>query len=160
MIKVLFICHGNICRSPMAEAVFRHMLEQRGLAGQFQVDSAAVSSEEIGAPVDPAANAELEKHGVPRSGHRARQLSREDYDRFDYILGMDMDNYYRMKRLFGSDPQKKVGLLMAYTPRPREIEDPWYTGKFAQAYTEIAEGCQAFLAELLRDGARAQGDEK
>lgn len=149
MIRVLFVCHGNICRSPMAEAIFKNLLEQRGLSDAFQVDSAAVSDEEIGSPVDGRANAELMRHGLPASGHHAWRLRQEDYDRFDYMLGMDSDNVNRMKRLFGGDPKKKVGLLMGYTERPREIDDPWYTGRFAHAYEEIEAGCQAFLAELL-----------
>lgn len=151
MISVLFVCHGNICRSPMAEAIFRHMLEQRGWTERFQVDSAAVSEEEEGSPVDFSANAELVKHGLPKSDHIARKLTQGDYTRFDYILGMDMDNYYRMKMIFGGDPKKKVGLLMGYTEQPREIEDPWFSGKFSQAYAEIEEGCKAFLEELARD---------
>lgn len=152
MIRVLFVCHGNICRSPMAEAILLHLLGQRGWTERFEVDSAAVSEEEAGSPVDFSANAELVRHGLPKSNHIARQLTQADYDGFDYILGMDMDNYYRIKRMFGGDPKKKVGLLMGYTEQPREIEDPWFTGRFAQVYAEIEEGCKAFLTELSRDG--------
>ena len=150
MTKIIFVCHGNICRSPMAEAIFRHLVEERGLSDRFQIDSAAVSDEEVGRPVDLEANAELERRGLPRSQHIARQLTAEDYDRFDYFLGMDTNNYNRMKYLFGGDPRKKVGLLMGYTDRPREIEDPWYSGRFSRVYDEIEEGCRAFLDELLR----------
>lgn len=102
----------------MAEAIFKYLLEQQGMAGQFQADSAAVAEEESGSPVNLSANMELEKHGLPRSEHIARCLTQEDYERFDYILGMDMDNYYRMKYRFKGDPKKKVGLLMGYTDRP------------------------------------------
>ena len=98
----------------------------------------------------PEANAELVRRGLPRSQHIARRLTAEDYDRFDYFLGMDTNNYNRMKYLFGGDPRKKVGLLMGYTDRPREIEDPWYSGRFSRVYDEIEEGCRAFLDELLR----------
>ena len=108
MTKIIFVCHGNICRSPMAEAVFRHLVEERGLSSRFQIDSAAVSDEEVGRPVYPEANAELVRRGLPRSQHIARRLTAEDYDRFDYFLGMDTNNYNRMKYLFGGDPRKRL----------------------------------------------------
>ena len=153
MIKVLFICHGNICRSPMAEAVFRHMLEERGLGERFAVDSAAVSAEEIGNPVYPEANRPLVAHGLPASNHHAWQLTRADYDRYDFFIGMDQENIYRMRQIFGGDSQRKVGLLLAYTEHPREVEDPWYTGRFDRVFDLITQGCQALLETLLADEA-------
>ncbi len=153
MIKVLFICHGNICRSPMAEAVFRHMLEERGLGERFAVDSAAVSAEEIGNPVYPEANRTLVAHGLPASNHHAWQLTRADYDRYDFFIGMDQENIYRMRQIFGGDSQRKVGLLLAYTEHPREVEDPWYTGRFDRVFDLITQGCQALLETLLADEA-------
>lgn len=153
MIKVLFICHGNICRSPMAEAVFRHMLEERGLGERFAVDSAAVSAEEIGNPVYPEANRTLVAHGLPASNHHAWQLTRADYDRYDFFIGMDQENIYRMRQIFGGDSQRKVGLLLAYTEHPREVEDPWYTGRFDRVFDLITQGCQALLEALLADEA-------
>ena len=131
MKKVLFVCHGNICRSPMAEAVFRHMLEERGLGERFAVDSAAVSAEEIGNPVYPEANRTLVAHGLPASNHHAWQLTRADYDRYDFF----------------------IGLLLAYTEHPREVEDPWYTGRFDRVFDLITQGCQALLEALLADEA-------
>lgn len=154
MKKIVFVCHGNICRSPMAEAVFRHMLEQQGLTDQYLVDSAAVSDEEVGHGVYPQANAELERHGLARSEHRARRLTRDDYERFDFFVGMDMDNVYRMKGIFGGDPKRKIGLLLSYTGRPREVEDPWFTGRFGFVYDEIVKGCTALLEQLCGDEAR------
>ena len=156
MVKILFLCHGNICRSPMAEAVFRDMLKRRGLSERYEVDSAAVSSEEVGNPVDFSANRELERHGLPRSEHRAWQITREDYDRYDYFIGMDRDNVIRMRMIFGGDEKGKTGMLMGFTDEPREIEDPWFTGRFEHVYEEIVEGCEALLEELLRDERSAQ----
>lgn len=153
MTKILFICHGNICRSPMAEAVFRHMLEERGLGERFAVDSAAVSAEEIGNPVYPEANRTLVAHGLPASNHHAWQLTRADYDRYDFFIGMDQENIYRMRQIFGGDSQHKVGLLLAYTEHPREVEDPWYTGRFDRVFDLITQGCQALLEALLADEA-------
>lgn len=153
MKKVLFVCHGNICRSPMAEAVFRHMLEERGLGERFAVDSAAVSAEEIGNPVYPEANRTLVAHGLPASNHHAWQLTRADYDRYDFFIGMDQENIYRMRQIFGGDSRRKVGLLLAYTEHPREVEDPWYTGRFDRVFDLITQGCQALLETLLADEA-------
>ena len=153
MKKVLFVCHGNICRSPMAEAVFQHMLEERGLGERFAVDSAAVSAEEIGNPVYPEANRTLVAHGLPASNHHAWQLTRADYDRYDFFIGMDQENIYRMRQIFGGDSQHKVGLLLAYTEHPREVEDPWYTGRFDRVFDLITQGCQALLQALLADEA-------
>ena len=153
MKKVLFVCHGNICRSPMAEAVFRHMLEERGLGERFAVDSAAVSAEEIGNPVYPEANRTLVAHGLPACNHHAWQLTRADYDRYDFFIGMDQENIYRMRQIFGGDSQRKVGLLLAYTEHPREVEDPWYTGRFDRVFDLITQGCQALLETLLADEA-------
>ena len=153
MKKVLFVCHGNICRSPMAEAVFRHMLEERGLGERFAVDSAAVSAEEIGNPVYPEANRTLVAHGLPASNHHAWQLTRADSDRYDFFIGMDQENIYRMRQIFGGDSQRKVGLLLAYTEHPREVEDPWYTGRFDRVFDLITQGCQALLEALLADEA-------
>ena len=153
MKKVLFVCHGNICRSPMAEAVFRHMLEERGLGERFAVDSAAVSAEEIGNPVYPEANRTLVAHGLPASNHHAWQLTRADYDRYDFFIGMDQENIYRMRQIFGGDSQRKVGLLLAYTEHPQEVEDPWYTGRFDRVFDLITQGCQALLETLLADEA-------
>ncbi len=152
MTKILFVCHGNICRSPMAEFIFRHMVTEAGRADQFHIASCATSNEEIwggvGNPVYPPAKAELAKHGISAEGKRAVQLTPADYDSYDIILGMDNANMRNMQRIFGSDPQNKVHKLMDYTHRGGEVADPWYTGRFDVAFRDIWDGCAGLLATL------------
>lgn len=148
-IKILFVCHGNICRSPMAEFILKEMVEKRGVADAFYIDSAATSTEEIyhgiGNPVYPPAKAELKKHGISCEGKRAVQLTKEDYEKYDYLIGMDSYNIKNMLRILGGDKEKKVKRLLDYTKEPRDISDPWYSGKFDVTYKDIKEGCEAFL---------------
>ena len=152
MIKILFICHGNICRSPIAEFVLKDMVQKRDIADQFYIASAATSTEEIwngvGNPVYPPAKAELEKHGISCEGKRAVQLKKSDYNEYDYLIGMDHQNKRNMMRILGDDPDQKVRLLLDYGKRPRDIADPWYTGNFDVTYADIVEGCEAFLEML------------
>ena len=142
MIKVLFICHGNICRSPMGEYILKDLAARRGRSGEFEIDSAAVSREEIGNPVYPPARRELERQGVPCGGHRARQVTMEDYRHFDRIYYMDESNARYLARLLPRNPDKIRPLL------DRDVADPWYTGDFAQTYADILEGCQKILEEF------------
>ena len=157
MIKVLFICHGNICRSPMAEFIFKDMISKRGIADRFYVSSAATSTEEIwngiGNPVYPPAREELAKHGISCKGKRAVQVQKEDYEKYDYILGMDQWNLRNMLRIFKTDPQKKIRLLLDFCDSPGDIADPWYTGNFAVTYSDIVRGCKAFLQYLEKTGS-------
>ena len=148
MPRICFVCHGNICRSPMAEVIFRDLLRARGLESDFTVDSAAVSAEELGNPIYPEAADTLRAHGLTPGSHRAYQLSRADYDRFDHFLCMDLSNLSRLRLLFGGDPAHRCALLLSFTERPREVEDPWYTGRFERVYGELREGCEAFLTAL------------
>ena len=152
MIKVLFICHGNICRSPMAEFILKDMVKERGMAEQFYIASAATSTEEIygdvGNPVYPPAKAELAKHGIGCEGKRAVQLKKSDYEKYDYLLGMDSYNIRNMLKILGGDKDKKVKRLLDYTDEPRDISDPWYSGKFDITYQDIKEGCEAFLKTI------------
>ena len=155
MIKVLFICHGNICRSPMAEFIFKDMVSKQGLSDRFYIASAATSTEEIwngiGNPVYPPAREELAKHGIDCKGKRAVQLTKADYDKYDYILGMDHWNLKNMLRILKSDPEDKVKLLLDYSDDPRDIADPWYTGNFDDTYRDVVEGCEAFLEYLKQE---------
>ena len=150
MTKILFVCHGNICRSPMAEFILKDLAEKEGLSAQLQVGSAAVSSEELGHPVYPPARRKLAEHGISCAGKTARQLQREDYARWDLLLGMDRSNLRGMCRICGGDPDGKIRLLMDYTHRPGEVADPWYTGDFEAAWRDISEGCAGLLRALFQ----------
>ncbi len=156
MIKILFVCHGNICRSPMAEFILKDMVQKRGLSERFYIASAATSTEEIwngvGSPVYPPAKVELAKHHLSCAGKRAVQLTRQDYERYDYILGMESRNIRNILRILKKDPEGKVKLLLDYSDLPRDIADPWYTGDFQVTYSDIVEGCEAFLKYLKSTG--------
>ena len=149
MRKVLFVCHGNICRSPMAEMILKHLVRERGLEGQFSIASAATSTEEIGNPVYPPARAELARHGVPVEKRGARQLTRRDYEEYDLLIGMDNANIRNMHRMLGGDPEGKIHRLMDFTTRPGEVSDPWYSDRFDIAYRDIRQGCEALLAWVM-----------
>ena len=143
--KILFVCLGNICRSPMAEFVMKDLVEKAGLQNQFYIESAATSTEEIGNEVYPPARRKLAEHGIGCKGKTARQMTRADYDRFDLLIGMDTWNIRNMKRICGDDPQGKIHQLMDYTNRPGEVADPWYTGDFEATWRDVLEGCQGLL---------------
>ncbi len=151
MLKILFVCHGNICRSPMAEFIMKDMVEKAGLSGSFHIESAATSSEELGNPVYPAARKELASHGLDPSGKRARRISRGDYDDFDLLIGMDSWNLKNMERAFSGDPRHKLYLLLDFTDKPGEIDDPWYTRDFGLCYRQIEAGCRGLLKKCLSD---------
>ena len=148
MLKILFVCHGNICRSTMAEFVLKDLVRSRGLEDCFMIDSAATSREEIGNPIHPGTMRKLREVGIHGASHRAKQMTRADYDRFDYLIGMDRMNIRNMMRILGADPEGKVSTLLSYAGSNRDIADPWYTGNFDETYRDVAEGCEALLASL------------
>ena len=161
MIKILFVCHGNICRSPMAEFVMKDMIRRQGLDKEFYIESAATTTEEIwgnrGNPIYPPAIRELQHHGIGTpdndlgaSSKRARLLKKKDYNEYDYLIGMDRENLYDMRYICGGDPDGKISLLLDYTDQPRDVADPWYTRNFGKTWDDIENGCQALLAFLLR----------
>ena len=143
--KILFVCHGNICRSPMAEFVMKYLVKEAGLEDQFEIASAATSTEEIGNPVYPPARRKLEEHGISCEGKRARVITRDDYHYYDQIVVMDSENLQSLRWLFGKDKDHKVKLLMDYTDRPGEVADPWYTGDFEATWQDVLEGCEGLL---------------
>ena len=150
MIKILFICHGNICRSVAAQYIFQDMINRRQVADRFLVDSAATSAEEIGNPVYPPMERALRQIGVPIGNHVARRLRKADYPKYDLFIGMDEENEYFMRRILGEDPEKKVHFLMEYADQPdKRIEDPWYTRQFDLCVSEITEGCIGLLEHLI-----------
>ena len=152
MTKILFVCLGNICRSPMAEFVFRDMVQKQGLGDRFSVASAATSTEELGNPVHPGTQRRLAREGISTRGKTAVQLTRRDYQRYDSLIGMAQRTLSGMLRILGSDPAGKVHRLLDFTDRPRDIADPWYTGDFDRTYDDVVEGCRGLLAHLLEEG--------
>ena len=155
MIKILFVCHGNICRSPMAEFVMKKLVSDANFADHFQIASAATSTEEIwngiGNSVYPPAREILRKHGISCEGKRAVQVTKKDYGKYDYILGMEERNIRNILRIVGKDPEGKVKLLLDYSDNPRDIADPWYTRDFESTYRDVVEGCEGFLAYLEKN---------
>ena len=155
MHKIMFVCHGNICRSPMAEFIFKDMVSKAEISDEFEISSSATSTEEIwngiGNPVYPPAKAELLKHGITCEGKRAVQLKKSDYDKYDVFLAMDSMNIRNISKIFGTDTLGKVHKLMDLTDRPGDVADPWYSGRFDVAYRDIFEGCTALLKKLQQD---------
>ena len=145
MIKILFICHGNICRSTMAQSVLQHMVNERNLTDHFTINSAATSREEIGNSVHPGTVRKLQEMGIPVIPHRAVQMTAADYHKYDYLIGMDEQNLRNMNRITGGDPDHKMRLLLAFTGVKRNIADPWYTGNFDETFRDVWEGCEALL---------------
>ena len=146
--RILFICHGNICRSPMAEYIMKELVKREGVAGDWEIESAAVSSEEIGNPVYPPARRKLLEQGIPCGQHAARQMTRADYDRFDLLIGMDRSNLRTMQRICGGDPEGKIFRLLDFTGQAGDVADPWYTGDFEATYRDIKAGCEGLLLRI------------
>lgn len=147
--RILFVCHGNICRSPMAEFVMKDLVEKAGVAQQFLIESAATSTEEIGNSVYPPARRKLAEHGISCQGKTARQMTRLDYGRYDLLIGMDSWNIRNMRAISGGDPEGKIRMLMDYTNRPGDVADPWYTGDFEATWRDVLESCEALLSQLV-----------
>ena len=156
MTKILFICHGNICRSPMAEFIMKDLVQKAGLSAQFQIDSAATSREELGNPIYPPAQRQLRAHGVAFGDHRARQMTRQDYENFDFLIGMDSANIRNMTRIVGGDEEHKIYKMLSFADyekthqlsAARDVADPWYTGDFDATYDDILRGCRGLLAYI------------
>lgn len=155
MIKILFVCHGNICRSPMCEFVMKDLVVRQGLVQDFYIASAATSTEEIwngvGNPVYPPARQKLAEHGIGCEGKRAIQLQRSDYGKYDYLIGMDSANIRNMQRMLGGDPEGKIFKLLSFAGLQRDISDPWYTGDFESTYRDVNTGCTALLEQLKQE---------
>ena len=148
MIKILFVCHGNICRSPMAEFVMKEIVKRKNVGDMFEIESCATSREEIGNSVYPPAKQKLAEHGISCKGKTARQMTEEDYERFDYIIGMDRFNLRNMTPFTNGDKYEKVSLLMDYTDKPGDVADPWYTGDFEKTWQDVTRGCEGLFAQI------------
>ena len=151
MTKILFVCLGNICRSPMAEFVMKDLVRRAGIAGDFEIGSAATSSEELGNPVYPPARRKLMEHGIDCAGKTARRINARDYERYDMLIGMDEDNMRSMARCFGGDREGKLHLLMSFAGERRQVADPWYTRDFEATWRDVNRGCIALLEQLRPD---------
>lgn len=149
MTKIMFICHGNICRSPMAEFVFKNMVNNLGLNDMFSVSSAATSTEEIGNDIYSPVKKKLKEVGVPFDRRTASKVKKDDYKKYDYLICMDSNNVRNLSRIVGNDYKGKINCLLDFTDNPRDIVDPWYTGNFDKTYSDIVEGCQALLRSIL-----------
>ena len=148
MVKILFVCHGNICRSTLAQSMFQDMVNKRGLSDRFYIDSAATSTEEIGNGPHYGTVGKLREVGIPLVPHRARQMTRADYGKYDYLIGMDSYNIKNMTRIAGGDPDGKIYLMLSFAGSTRSIADPWYTGNFDETYDDLTEGLNAFMKYL------------
>lgn len=151
MIKILFVCHGNICRSPMAEFLLKDMVKQQGIASHFKFASAATSTEEIGNPVHPGTRNKLMEHGISTEGKYATRLKKQDYDKYDYLIGMDNNNIRNMERIL-THRGGKIYKLLQFAGSEAEVADPWYTHNFDQTYEDILRGCEGFLNYLRKNG--------
>ena len=152
MTNILFVCHGNICRSPMAEFVMKDLVEKAGLGERFHIESAATSREEIGNPVYPPARRKLAEHGIGCEGHAARQITARDYQDFDLLIAMDSANLRNMRRFYGGDPAGKIHMLLDYAGRPgEEVADPWDTGDFQATWQDVSAGCAGLLKQLTEN---------
>ena len=150
MIKVLFVCLGNICRSPMSEYVFKDMVKKKGLEKQFYIASSATSYEEVGNDMHYGTKDKLDEKGIPYTKHKARRIEKQDYEKYDYIIGMEESNIRNILRIVGNDKDNKIYKLLDFSKNPRDIADPWYTGNFTVTYNDIVEGCTGFLDYLKR----------
>ncbi|MBR2754880.1 MAG: low molecular weight phosphotyrosine protein phosphatase [Lachnospiraceae bacterium] len=149
MIKILFICHGNICRSTMAQFVFQHMVNEANLSDQFEIESAATSREEIGNGPHRGTIRKMQEVGIPILPHRARQVTKQDYDHYDLLIIMDAENLWGIRRIIRDDPENKIHMLLEYTGEDRDVADPWYTGDFDTTYDDVSRGCRALLETLI-----------
>lgn len=150
MYKILFVCHGNICRSPMAEFVMKDLVQKRGLQNDFLIESAATSTEEIGNDIHYGTRTKLTKEKIPVTRRAARQITLADYEKYDYLVAMDEENLFYMNRRWQNDPDNKISLLLEWAGKTREIADPWYTGNFDQTYLDIVEGCEGMLDSIIK----------
>ncbi|MBC6713113.1 low molecular weight phosphotyrosine protein phosphatase [Treponema sp. Marseille-Q3903] len=150
MLSIMFVCHGNICRSPMAEFVMKDIVRKTGLESEILVESAATSTEEIGNDIHRGTRQKLTKENIPFTQRSARQITSDDYQKFDYLIGMDDENIFNMRRRWNNDPENKIFLLLEFAGKTREITDPWYTGNFENTYSDIVEGCNGLMKDILK----------